>query len=52
MIEVIFDKKKNQSVAYDDTVKIGECDFLETEDCWNITECSYAKKVLEKYGKI
>lgn len=24
MIEVIFDKKKNQSVAYDDTVKIGE----------------------------
>ena len=85
MIEIRFDKEKNRAVAYDNTIQVGECDFLETEDYWNIThtevngnyqgqgiarklveciienakkenrkliaECSYAKKILEKYGK-
>ena len=83
MIEIIFEKEKNRAIALDGTTQIGECDFLETKDCWNIThtevdnyyqgqgiarklvecvienakkenkkliaECSYAKKVLEKY---
>ena len=86
MIEIIFDKEKNRAVAYDNTIQVGECDFLETENYWNIThtevnneyqgqgiarklveciienvkkedkklvaECSYAKKILEKYGKV
>ena len=85
MIEIIFEKENNRAVAYDNTIQVGECDFLETEDYWNIThtevngnyqrqriarklveciienakkknkeliaECSYAKKILEKYGK-
>ena len=86
MIEIIFDKEKNRAVAYNNTIQVGECDFLETENYWNIThtevnneyqgqgiarklveciienvkkedkklvaECSYAKKILEKYEKI
>ena len=86
MIEIIFDKEKNRAVVYNNTIQVGECDFLETEDYWNIThtevndeyqgqgiarklveciienakkenkkiiaECSYAKKILEKYGKV
>lgn len=86
MIKIIFEKEKNRAIALDATTQIGECDFFETKDCWNIThtevnsnyqgqgiarklveciienakkedrkliaECSYAKKVLEKHGKI
>ena len=86
MIEIIFEKEKNRAVAYDNTIQVGECDFLETQDYWNITHtevnnnyqgqgvarklveciienakkenkkliaaCSYAKKILEKYGKV
>ena len=86
MIEIIFEKENNRAVAYDNTIQVGECDFLETEDYWNIThtevnneyqgqgiarklveciienakkenkkltaECSYAKKILKKYGKV
>ena len=86
MIEIIFEKENNRAVAYDNTIQVGECDFLETENYWNIThtevnneyqgqgiakklveciienakkenkkliaECSYAKKILEKHGKI
>ena len=86
MMEIIFEKEKNRAVAYDNTIQIGECVFLETQDYWNIThtevdnhyqgqgiarklvecimenakkenkkliaECSYAKKILEKYGRI
>ena len=36
MIEIKFDKVKNQSIAYDSNVKIGECDYIESEDSWNI----------------
>ena len=86
MMEIIFEKEKNRAVAYDNTIQIGECVFLETQDYWNIThtevdnhyqgqgiarklvecimenakkenkkliaECSYAKKILEKYGRV
>ena len=85
MIKFIFEKENNRAVAYDNTIQVGECDFLETENYWNIVhtevnneyqgqgiarklveciienakkenkkliaECSYAKKILEKYGK-
>lgn len=36
MIEIKFNKEKKQSIAYDNNVKIGECEYIETEDCWNI----------------
>ena len=36
MVEIKFDKDKKQSIAYDNNVKIGECDYIETEDGWNI----------------
>lgn len=34
MIKISF--KENKSVAYDDDKQIGECDFIENEDTWNI----------------
>lgn len=37
MIEIKFDKKKKQSIAYDNNIKIGECCYIESQDCWNIT---------------
>ena len=37
MIEVIFEKENNRAVAYDNTIQVGECDFLENQDYWNIT---------------
>lgn len=36
MIEIKFYKEKKQSVAYDNNVKIGECDYIESEQGWNI----------------
>ena len=36
MIEIKFDEKKRQSIAYDNDIKIGECDYIESEGCWNI----------------
>lgn len=36
MIEIKFEKVNNKSVAYDNDMKIGECDFIEVEECWNI----------------
>lgn len=35
MIEIKFET--NKSVAYHENQKIGECDFIESEDTWNIT---------------
>ena len=35
MIDIKFEKDK--SVAYDGNKKIGECDFVESQDTWNIT---------------
>ena len=36
MIEVIFNKNENRSIAYDNNTEIGECNFIEIEDYWNI----------------
>ena len=36
MIEIKFDKEQKQSIAYDDNKKIGQCNYIEEEDGWNI----------------
>jgi len=36
MIEIKYDKDNNKSIAYDNDMQIGECDFIETEENWNI----------------
>lgn len=57
MVKIIFVKEQNKSVAYDDNIQIGECDFIEIENCWNIVHTevdnSYqgqgiARKLVEK----
>lgn len=57
MIKIDFIKGQNKSVAYDDNIQIGECDFIEIENCWNIVHTevdnSYqgrgiARKLVEK----
>lgn len=37
MIKIVFNKDKNRTIAYDNKKQIGECDFEETNDVWNIT---------------
>lgn len=37
MIEIVFNEEAKKSIAYDLNKKIGECDFEETNDTWNIT---------------
>lgn len=37
MIEIVFREKEKRSIAYDSNKQIGECDFEETNDIWNIT---------------
>ena len=37
MIEIKFDENNNKSIAYDNNIQIGECDYIETEGTWNIT---------------
>ena len=55
MIKINFEE--NKSVAYDDNKQVGECDFIEKGDTWNIvhTEVSHlyqgqgiARKLVEK----
>lgn len=57
MIKIDFIKEQNKSVAYDDNIQIGECDFIETENCWNIVHTEVdnfyqgqgiARKLVEK----
>jgi len=36
MLEIKFEKNNNKSIAYDNDIKIGECEFIEQEQCWNI----------------
>lgn len=37
MIEIVFNKEKNKSIAYDNNIQIGECDFEEIGgSTWNI----------------
>ena len=37
MIKIVFEKNENRAVAYDSNIKVGECDFEEINDIWNIT---------------
>ena len=37
MNEINFDENNNKSIAYDNNIQIGECDYIETEGTWNIT---------------
>ena len=37
MIKIVFRKKEKRFIAYDLNKQIGECDFEETGDTWNIT---------------
>lgn len=36
MIEIKFEKINNKSIAYDNDMKVGECEFIEQEEYWNI----------------
>lgn len=36
MIDIKFIEKENRAVAYDNEIEIGECEFEELEDTWNI----------------
>ena len=40
MIEIKFDEMQKQAVAYDADVKIGECDYEDEGDTWNIVHTS------------
>ena len=37
MIKIVFKEKEKRSIAYDLNKQIGECDFEEINDTWNIT---------------
>ncbi len=37
MIKIEFREKEKKSIAYDCDKKVGECDFEEINDTWNIT---------------
>ena len=36
MIEIKFDENNNKSIAYDNNIQIGECDYIEAGETWNI----------------
>ena len=36
MIEIKFNKDRNEASAYDNDIKIGECSYIENQNCWNI----------------
>ena len=36
MIDIKFIEKENRAVAYDNEIEIGECEFEEIENTWNI----------------
>ena len=36
MIDIKFIKRENRSVAYDNEIEIGVCEFKESGDTWNI----------------
>ena len=37
MIKIVFKREEKRSIAYDLDKQIGECDFEEINDTWNIT---------------
>lgn len=36
MVNIKFIRKENRVVAYDNDIEIGECEFKEIKDTWNI----------------
>lgn len=44
MIEIKFDEIKKQAVAYDNDISVGECDYEEEGDTWNIVHTSVSYK--------
>lgn len=36
MINIKFLKEENKAVIYDEEIEIGECNFIENENIWNI----------------
>ena len=36
MIKIEFDKSHNKSVAYDNGKQVGICEFIESDEYWNI----------------
>lgn len=52
MIDIKFIKRENRSVAYDNEVEIGVCEFKESGDAWNIihtvVDSKYQGKRIEK----
>lgn len=37
MIKIVFREKEKRAIAYDSDKQIGECDFEEIDNTWNIT---------------
>lgn len=44
MIVIKFIEKENRAVAYDKEIEIGECEFEELEDTWNIIHTAVDRK--------
>ena len=44
MIVVKFLKEENRAVIYDENVEIGECNFIENENTWNIVHTGVDSK--------
>lgn len=44
MIDVKFLKEENRAVIYDENVVIGECNFIENENTWNIVHTGVDSK--------
>ena len=40
MIKIEFLKEEHKAVIYDENNKLGECDFIESENTWNIIHTS------------
>lgn len=36
MIKIVFNKSENRSIAYDEEKIVGQCNFIEIENNWNI----------------
>ena len=43
MIEIKFNRGQKQAIAYDNSIKIGECDYIESEEGWNIVHTEVNK---------
>ena len=44
MIRIVFRYQEKRAIAYDFNTEIGECNFEETEDIWNITHTEVNEK--------